>query len=87
MKLFPASFAFASLLLFQACPLFAIPSEEAVAKIDQLVRDNLLANHQEPNAVASDEVFVRRVYLDLIGRIPTTWNQRNLQNGPNSSIR
>lgn len=71
MKLFPANFAFVFLLFFQSDPLLAVSSEEAVAKIDQLVHDNLLANHQEPNAVASDEVFVRRVYLDLIGRIPT----------------
>ena len=26
---------------------------------------------QKPNALASDEQFVRRVYLDLAGRIPT----------------
>lgn len=43
----------------------------AVAKIDQLVLQGLAQGGLKPNADASDEVFVRRVYLDLVGRIPT----------------
>ena len=41
------------------------------AQIDQLVADKLAAEKLHPNAQASDEVFVRRVYLDVVGRIPS----------------
>lgn len=44
----------------------------AVAKrIDELVEAGLAAKKLQPNAPASDEVWCRRVYLDLVGRIPT----------------
>lgn len=41
------------------------------ARIDQLVIKNLRANDLQPNAMTDDETFVRRIHLDLIGRIPT----------------
>lgn len=41
------------------------------AKIDELVLAKLAKEKIQPNAPASDEVFVRRVYLDIAGRIPT----------------
>ncbi len=44
---------------------------EAAAKIDEIVNLNLKTKGEKPNALASDEQFVRRVYLDLVGRIPT----------------
>ncbi len=40
-------------------------------KIDDLVAYQLQKNGQELNALSSDEVFLRRVYLDIAGRIPT----------------
>ncbi|MEM7015239.1 MAG: DUF1549 domain-containing protein, partial [Verrucomicrobiota bacterium] len=40
-------------------------------RIDQLVAKQLKAEGIQPNPIASDEVFVRRIYLDVIGRIPT----------------
>lgn len=40
-------------------------------EIDRLVDEDLKANGIKPAKQASDEVFVRRVYLDVIGRIPT----------------
>jgi len=43
----------------------------AVARIDQLVLEGLKKEGLEPNADASDEVFVRRAHLDLAGRTPT----------------
>lgn len=43
------------------------PSE----KIDQLIAKQLKAEGIEPNPIASDEIFVRRIYLDIIGRVPT----------------
>ncbi len=42
-----------------------------VAKIDELVSAKLAKEKLQPNKSASDEIFVRRVYLDVAGRIPT----------------
>jgi hypothetical protein len=41
------------------------------AEIDNRVNANLTKNKVEPLEPASDEVFVRRIHLDIIGRIPT----------------
>ncbi len=41
------------------------------AQIDQLVAAKLEKEKIKPYAPASDEVFVRRIYLDIAGRIPT----------------
>ncbi|MBX7211031.1 MAG: DUF1549 and DUF1553 domain-containing protein [Verrucomicrobiaceae bacterium] len=43
---------------------------QAAAAIDKLVLARLQKADQHPNALASDEQFIRRVYLDLAGRIP-----------------
>ncbi len=40
-------------------------------KIDQLIANNLREKKVEMPVKASDEVFVRRAYLDIVGRIPT----------------
>lgn len=41
------------------------------ARIDELVLEGLAKEGLKPNADTSDSVFVRRLYLDLVGRIPT----------------
>jgi len=43
----------------------------AATQIDRLVEADLRANHLEPTPSLGDPAFVRRIYLDLIGRIPT----------------
>ena len=48
-----------------------VSSDEAAAKIDQLIAAKLVENKLTPNPVTPDDVFVRRLYLDLTGRIPT----------------
>jgi hypothetical protein len=48
-------------------PNFPIPSNE----IDRLVNQRLSFLHIEPSGLARDEQFLRRVYLDLIGLLPT----------------
>ncbi|HRJ07235.1 MAG TPA: DUF1553 domain-containing protein [Prosthecobacter sp.] len=52
-----------------------IPADPAIAmaaaKVDALVDAGLRSKNQRPNPLASDEQFVRRVYLDIVGRIPT----------------
>jgi hypothetical protein len=44
----------------------------AVDAIDALLARDWAANNLTPNAPADDSVFVRRIYLDGVGRIPTT---------------
>ena len=63
-----------SLLAVLACHsiVFAAPSHQAAtAKIDELVNAKLAKEKIQPNAPVSDEVFVRRIYLDIAGRIPS----------------
>ena len=43
----------------------------AAKKIDEFIFANLKKNNLSPNEEISDEQFVRRVYLAIIGRIPT----------------
>ena len=45
--------------------------KSTAGKIDQLVASDLAKNKIKPNGPVSDEVFVRRLYLDVVGRIPT----------------
>ncbi len=44
---------------------------ERAAAIDALVEANLQRHGMEPNPLADDYTFVRRVYLDCVGAIPT----------------
>lgn len=68
--------AFVSLLFF-CHPADAAPVSDGQKdlspsdRIDQLVMSGLRDKGLRPNPIASDEIFVRRAYLDLIGRIPT----------------
>ncbi len=52
-------------------PLDATALKSASATIDKLVMAQLGKQNLKPLGRASDEVFLRRAYLDLIGRIPT----------------
>lgn len=45
---------------------------QSAAKIDALVEAKLKKEGKQPNPVASDEHFVRRVHLDITGTIPTS---------------
>jgi Protein of unknown function (DUF1553)/Protein of unknown function (DUF1549) len=54
-------------------------------KIDELVFSKLQALKIRPAAVCSDAVFVRRVYLDVIGTLPTAFEAQSfiLDRNPN----
>lgn len=41
------------------------------ARIDEIIAKEWQKNNLQPNALASDEVFLRRIYVDVVGRIPT----------------
>jgi hypothetical protein len=43
----------------------------AASQLDGYVESKLITEGQVPNDIASDEIFLRRVYLDVAGRIPT----------------
>ena len=40
-------------------------------EIDQMVAAKLEKEKIQPNAAVTDDVFVRRIYLDIAGRIPS----------------
>lgn len=56
-----------------AAPVAAAPLnwQQAVAMIDQKVNAHLATNGVKPNPALTDEQFVRRIYLDVVGRIPS----------------
>ncbi|WP_199773848.1 DUF1549 domain-containing protein [Stieleria maiorica] len=45
--------------------------ELAAAELDSLIEDKLTEQGLSPNPPVEDEVFLRRIYLDVAGRIPT----------------
>ena len=47
-------------------------SSNASARIDEIITVDLKKHEVQSNPPASDIQFVRRVYLDVIGRIPTS---------------
>lgn len=46
--------------------------QQVAARIDQLIELDLGRHAEEPRPLASEFTWLRRVYLDLIGRIPTS---------------
>ena len=67
---------FASTFLLTASLGFAAPAKPDVAAashaIDAILAKDWTASKLAPNAPANDGLFVRRIYLDVVGRIPTT---------------
>lgn len=51
--------------------------QKAAREIDKLIFSGLEEHGVEPNEAINDETFVRRVYLDIIGRIPTIEEAEN----------
>ncbi len=45
--------------------------QSAAGQLDYYIETGLAGKSQQPNDLCSDEVFLRRIYLDVAGRIPT----------------
>ncbi len=50
---------------------FTFPQEAPVNYVDELVNEKLKKLRIAPSGICSDEVFLRRIYLDLTGLMPT----------------
>ncbi len=68
------AYLFAFLLGLCAIPSIGAPTSQGLSpsqKIDALVGAKLEEKGLKPNAPVDDETFLRRAYLDIVGRIPT----------------
>jgi hypothetical protein len=59
---------------------FFRPQENCAATIDRLMAARWTKGRVQPTALAKDPAFVRRIYLDLIGRIPTRLEAQDFAN-------
>ncbi len=55
----------------RAVPASRIDPTAVAQELDTILASDWAKNKLEPNPPASDEVFVRRIYLDIAGRIPS----------------
>lgn len=62
-------------------------ANDASRQIDALLAQDWQKNGLQPNSPASDETFVRRIYLDIAGRIPTMQETREFLDGTNKDKR
>jgi hypothetical protein len=51
---------------------FSFPAQQPVNYVDELVNAKLTKLRITPSGICSDEVFLRRIYVDLVGLLPTT---------------
>ncbi|MGV3754388.1 MAG: DUF1549 domain-containing protein, partial [Verrucomicrobiota bacterium] len=58
---------------------FKFPDVEAKNYIDELVYNKLKKLRIEPSGVVADNKFLRRLYLDIIGRLPTTQELKDFE--------
>jgi len=65
----------------------AAPAKRASAEIDRLVFGKLKELGIPPSAPCTDEVFLRRVYLDMIGTLPTQKEARRFLDSNRASKR
>ena len=66
---------------------FTFPEIAPYNDIDEFIHANWRDMHLVPSEVCSDEVFLRRVYLDLIGLLPTTNERRSFVDDQSSNKR
>jgi hypothetical protein len=66
---------------------FTFPEVQENNYIDALVHKKLRKLRVAPSEICSDEVFLRRVYLDIIGMLPTVEEYERFMNNPVSGKR
>lgn len=59
----------------------------SAAEVDRMVTANYAKTKTSPNQKTSDEQFVRRIYLDVTGTIPTLGQTRKFLNSPDPEKR
>ena len=64
-------FAIAAAVIGTSALLQAADTSAASKRIDDLITQGLNKRQLKANPLVGDEVFLRRVYLTVIGRIPT----------------
>ncbi|MFN0077269.1 MAG: DUF1549 domain-containing protein [Prosthecobacter sp.] len=74
-------------LLLTTASLAETTLQQHAAAIDRVLETHWQVKKVTPNPPASDETFLRRIYLDLAGRIPTTAEARQFLNSSASSKR
>ena len=62
-------------------------AKASAATIDRLIEKNLAKHNLSPNPDASDAQFIRRVYLDIVGTIPTAKQTQSFINSKSSTKR
>jgi hypothetical protein len=77
----------AGLMLLLAAAASAGDSRDLTAKIDHHIEAAWKANGAMPAARADDAEFLRRIYLDLAGRIPTVYELRRFLDDKSSDKR
>lgn len=68
-------------------PSHADVAREPSVQIDALLETHWKANNRSANESASDAVFLRRVFLDVAGRIPTVTEAQNFLSDPRPNRR
>ena len=71
MKPCPVAPLFCSVVILFVSLTGASNGDDRSKQIDRFIEDGYRVNKVTPNPPASDEVFLRRIYLDVAGRIPT----------------
>lgn len=61
--------------------------QAAAAKIDQLLETSLKQNDATPLPIVSDELFVRRAFVSIVGRIPTAAEAASFLDDPSTEKR
>ncbi len=64
-----------------------VDTRQASGQIDTLLAADWKKNSLQPNPPAGDAVFVRRIYLDVVGRIPTYRETEEFLNSKDSNKR
>lgn len=70
-----------------AVPVAEVKASELTAKIDELVDAHHAKLGTKLNAPINDEVFLRRVYLDIVGRIPSLEESARFIDSPDADKR